>query len=101
MSGKSKKTTFGRRATTHWTSLGRLRAFPDVDVVEERIVRDGSVWTSAGISAGMDLALAFIASEAGDAVAGAIQLQAEYYPLTTRYGDAHRRDGAPGYLRVP
>jgi transcriptional regulator GlxA family with amidase domain len=91
----------GKRATTHWTSLGRLRAFPDVDVVEERIVRDGSVWTSAGISAGMDLALAFIASEAGDAVAGAIQLQAEYYPLATRYGDAHRRDGAPGYLRVP
>jgi transcriptional regulator GlxA family with amidase domain len=51
----------GKKATTHWASLERLRQFPDVRVVEERIVHDDNIWTAAGVSAGIDLALAFIA----------------------------------------
>jgi transcriptional regulator GlxA family with amidase domain len=52
----------GRRATTHWASAERLkRAYPAVRVDAEPIfVRDGSVWTSAGVTAGMDLALALV-----------------------------------------
>jgi transcriptional regulator GlxA family with amidase domain len=52
----------GRRATTHWTAAEDLaRAFPDVEVDGEKIyVRDGSIWTSAGVTAGMDLALALV-----------------------------------------
>jgi transcriptional regulator GlxA family with amidase domain len=42
----------GKRATTHWGSLDRLRAFGGIEVVEERFVRDGNIWSSAGISAG-------------------------------------------------
>jgi len=61
----------GRRATTHWSVcdlLGRL--FPDVDVEPDRIyVRDGRVWTSAGVTAGMDLALALVEDDLGGAVA--------------------------------
>ncbi|WP_269849260.1 DJ-1/PfpI family protein [Methanosarcina horonobensis] len=49
-----------KRATTHWASLQKLRELGDVEVIEDRIVRDGNIWTSAGISAGIDLALAFI-----------------------------------------
>lgn len=45
----------GKRATTHWGSLERLRALGDVTVVEERYVRDGNVWSSAGVSAGIDV----------------------------------------------
>src|SRR5216684_3262833 len=56
----------GKKATTHWGSLGRLRALGDVSVVEQRYVQDGSVWSSAGVSAGTDLMLAFIASVAGE-----------------------------------
>lgn len=61
----------GRRATTHWRRAAQLaRAFPSVRVEPDRIyIRDGAVWTSAGISAGIDLALAMIADDLGEAVA--------------------------------
>ena len=89
----------GRRATTHWGSLERLRALGDVEVVEERFVRDGDVWTSAGVSAGMDLMLAFIASVAGERAAGQVQFNAEYYPSTVSYGGFETHEQAPGYIR--
>ncbi len=89
----------GKQATTHWRSLSRLRAFPAVHVIEQRVVRDGKIWTAAGISADIDLALAFVADQAGADAAGQVQLAAEYYPAATRYGTAHLAPEAPGYLR--
>lgn len=89
----------GKSATTHWASLDRLRAFPEVQVREERFTRDGNIWCSAGVSAGMDMALAFIAATAGEEVAGQVQLAAEYYPAGKTYGQASNLPGAPGYLR--
>jgi transcriptional regulator GlxA family with amidase domain len=61
----------GRRATTHWRRASDLqRRFPQVKVEGDRIyVRDGPVWTSAGITAGIDLALALIADDLGEGVA--------------------------------
>jgi transcriptional regulator GlxA family with amidase domain len=52
----------GRRATTHWAYAAALaRAYPGVEVDHDPIfVRDGDVWTSAGVTAGMDLALALV-----------------------------------------
>lgn len=52
----------GRRATTHWASAAELaRRHPAVEVDPEPIfLRDGDVWTSAGVTAGMDLALALV-----------------------------------------
>jgi transcriptional regulator GlxA family with amidase domain len=91
----------GKRATTHWSSLARLRALADVEVVEERVVRDGRIWTSAGVSAGIDLALAFIESVAGEAVAGKVQFGAEYYPAGRRYGAFDQSPPAPAYLKKP
>jgi len=89
----------GKNATTHWGELPKLRRLPALTVVEERVVRNGNIWTAAGVSAGTDLALAFIASEAGDDVAGQVQLFAEYYPAPTRYGRAHLDEKAPAYLK--
>ena len=89
----------GKRATTHWGSLDRMRELGTVDVAEERYVRDGNVWTSAGVSAGIDLMLAFIASFAGDEVAGKVQLYAEYFPEHRTYGDFLNHPKAPQYLR--
>ena len=89
----------GRQATTHWGSLQRMRALGDVKVVEDRIVQDGSVWTSAGISAGIDLALAFIASVTDEDTAGKIQHIAEYYPSGKIYGHFHKDNVAPQYLK--
>jgi transcriptional regulator GlxA family with amidase domain len=89
----------GRRATTHWGSLERLRAL-DVEVVEQRFVRDGNIWSSAGVSAGIDLTLAYIAEAAGEDAAAKVQFAAEYYPSARRYGSPHRtHPGAPGYLK--
>ena len=61
----------GRRATTHWMVAGELQArFPKVTVEEDRIfIIDGSVWTSAGMSAGIDLALAMVEKDLGLEVA--------------------------------
>jgi transcriptional regulator GlxA family with amidase domain len=61
----------GRRATTHWLHSAELRArFPQVRVEEDRIfVNDGPVWTSAGMTAGIDLALALVESDLGAALA--------------------------------
>jgi transcriptional regulator GlxA family with amidase domain len=52
----------GRRATTHWASADELaRVHPDVEVDAEPIfLRDGPIWTSAGVTSGMDLALALV-----------------------------------------
>ena len=61
----------GRCATTHWgRSLDFARRYPKVDLRPDRIfVRDGNVWTSAGITAGIDLTLALVAEDLGEAVA--------------------------------
>ncbi len=64
----------GRRATTHWGSCELLAArYPDVRVEPDPIfVRDGNVYTSAGVTAGMDLALALVEEDLGRAVALAV-----------------------------
>lgn len=89
----------GKKTTTHWSSLERLRALGDIQVVEERFVQDGNVWSSAGVSAGTDLMLAFIATVAGDETAGKVQFGAEYYPLSKRYGGFESHEKAPAYLK--
>ena len=61
----------GRRATTHWRRAAQLaRLFPRIAVEPDRIhIRDGHVWTSAGITAGIDLALALIGEDIGEDLA--------------------------------
>lgn len=57
----------GRRATTHWSACGYLASeYPDIAVEPDRIfVRDGTVFTSAGVTAGIDLALALVEADHG------------------------------------
>ena len=64
----------GRRAVTHWSVCADLaRRFPAVRVEADPIfVRDGSVWTSAGVTAGIDLALALVQDDLGRSVALAV-----------------------------
>src|SRR5467141_1046815 len=61
----------GRRATTHWQRTRHfLKTYPQVKLEPDRIfVRDGNIWSSAGISAGIDLALALVAEDFGDEIA--------------------------------
>ena len=61
----------GRRAATHWSVAALLRQrYPAIDVDPDAIyVRDGSLWTSAGVTAGIDLALALVEEDFGHALA--------------------------------
>lgn len=88
-----------KRATTHWKSLDRLKALGDVTVSEERFVHDGPIWSSAGVSAGMDMLLTFIACYAGKEAAAKTQAAAEYYPSSKIYGDFRTHPDAPRYLK--
>jgi transcriptional regulator GlxA family with amidase domain len=70
----------GRRATTHWRSLDWMRqSFPTVTVEDKlHVVEHGNVLTSAGISAGIDLALRVVARYHGEAVGRATARNMEY-----------------------
>ena len=61
----------GRRATTHWSRTDDFaRRYPKVRLQADRIfIRDGDVWTSAGITAGIDLALALVEEDVGVKIA--------------------------------
>jgi len=67
----------GRRATTHWQSCGELASrYPAVTVDPDPIfVRDGPVWTSAGVTTGIDLALALVEADQDSALARAVARQ--------------------------
>lgn len=86
----------GKTATTHWASLDRLKLFTEINVVSARYTHDGSIWTSAGVSAGIDMALAFLDELAGRNVAGKVQLFAEYFPDNKIYSSG---ETIPEYLR--
>ncbi|SFM31278.1 DJ-1/PfpI family protein [Ectothiorhodospira mobilis] len=83
----------GLRATTHWRSLDWMRDyFPDVMVVEDEFVVDaGSVITSAGISAGIDMALQLVMRFYGQDVARATACYMEYpFPENSRPRQVHK-----------
>lgn len=69
----------GRRATTHWAFHSLLEPFGAIPV-KERVVRDGSLITGGGITAGIDFALTLAAELIGDEAAQALQLELEYAP---------------------
>jgi transcriptional regulator GlxA family with amidase domain len=69
----------GLEATTHWAAADELEAF-GARYTTRRVVTEGKIVTAAGVSAGIDMALALAARIAGDQVAEAIQLMMEYDP---------------------
>jgi transcriptional regulator GlxA family with amidase domain len=77
----------GKRATTHWGSIDRLRALGTVTVVDdERYVDEGKVVTSAGVSAGIDMALYLVGRLWSPELARRVQKGVEYFP-DPPYGD--------------
>lgn len=87
----------GKKCTTYWRALPEFTRLLGVTVSEERIVRDGKVWTAGGLSSGIDLALAIIAEIAGDEIAGRIQLAFEYFPLDKVYATEENTKQLPPY----
>ena len=68
----------GKRATTHWAAVDELKAFPQVNIDRLRYVRDGKIVTSAGVSAGIDMALYITKELFGTSVAEAVARDMEY-----------------------
>jgi putative intracellular protease/amidase len=69
----------GLRATTHWAAYDDLRSY-GAEPTEQRVVFQGRIVTGAGVSAGIDLALAVLAELHGSEMAQAVQLAIEYDP---------------------
>ena len=69
----------GRRATSHWLAQDQLPGLGAV-AASERVVFDGKYVTAAGVSAGLDMALALVGRIAGDSTAQLVQLGIEYDP---------------------
>lgn len=89
----------GRKATTHWAFLDQLKEDSSIELIEERFVKDEHIWSSAGVSAGMDMTLAYIAETFGEEVASDIQLDAEYYPSPKIYGNPQNNPKVSNYIR--
>jgi putative intracellular protease/amidase len=69
----------GKRATSHWAWRDQLSEFGAI-VSDERVVRDGNVFTGGGVTAGIDFALTMLAELAGQDYAESVQLGLEYAP---------------------
>ena len=84
----------GLRATTHWSACDQLALFrPQVTVDRDAVfVREGSVWTSAGVTTGIDMALAMVEDDRGravaDAVAGRLVLYLRRPGFQSQFSDA-------------
>jgi transcriptional regulator GlxA family with amidase domain len=103
----------GRAATTHWSRTGQFqRQFPGVRLEPERIfVQDGPIWTSAGVTAGIDLALAIIGHDFGADRARAVAQelvvyyrrpggQSQFSALLSVQGDRNRFDPLLEHVRA-
>ena len=86
--------------TTYWRALSELRSFKDIDVEEERVVKSGNIWTSGGVSSGIDLAFELIAEIAGKEEAGRVQLIFEYFPKRTIYCNLQSSKSLPPYYDI-
>ncbi len=84
----------GKRATTNKRLFSFTERFPGVTWIQKsRWVKDGTIYTASGVSAGMDMALGFVADQAGYEAASAISLmmeyewheESEYDPFSERY----------------
>lgn len=69
----------GKNCTTHWRRKDQLNQY-NVHVKDDRFVQDGKIITSAGVSAGIDMALYLVSKVAGDEAAKTVQLAIEYDP---------------------
>lgn len=88
----------GKRATSHWAALEHLRPL-GATPVSEKVVMDGNIITGAGVTSGIDFALAVAAILEGEEVARQIQLQIEYDP-SPPFNSGSPRSASPEMLAL-
>lgn len=70
----------GRAVSTHHSAHAEVRGWPDVRLSHQRVTRDGPIWTAAGVSSGLDLALALVEAKGGAADRQVVSRYVEYPP---------------------
>lgn len=90
-----------KSVTTYWRAIPELKKFSDVHLAEDRIVKNGNIWISGGVTSGIDLALELIAEVAGKKTAGEVQLLCEYFPTDVGYATPETVHSLPPYATVP
>jgi len=88
----------GKRATSHWAAVDHLKLLGAIPV-REKVVVDGNIVTGAGVTSGIDFALALAAILEGEAVAREIQLQIEYDPAPP-FDSGSPQTAAPAILEA-
>ena len=88
----------GKRATCHWAAVEHLKLLGAIPV-REKVVVDGNIVTGAGVTSGIDFALALAAILAGEQVAREIQLQIEYDPAPP-FNSGSPQTAAPAILET-
>ncbi|MCF6765909.1 DJ-1/PfpI family protein [Thiotrichales bacterium 19S3-7] len=86
-----------KAVTTYWRAAPELKALKDVKFCQDRIVKSGHIWSSGGISSGIDLALALIAEITNPDEAGKVQLLFEYFPEHFTYCNLETKNELPNY----
>jgi transcriptional regulator GlxA family with amidase domain len=70
----------GRTVSTHHSAHDEVRSWPNVQLAQKRVTRDGPVWTAAGVSSGLDLALALVEAKGGPSDRQIVSRYVEYPP---------------------
>jgi len=86
----------GRKTATYWRAASEL-ALAGVNICQKRIVMDGALWSSGGVTSGLDMALAYVAAKSGRDIAGKVQLMMEYFPPSTNYARKELTAQLPNY----
>ncbi|HXW60370.1 MAG TPA: DJ-1/PfpI family protein, partial [Myxococcota bacterium] len=81
----------GKKATTHWSSIDDLLKYHAIPMANRRVMVDGKIITSAGVSAGIDMALTFASLICGEEITKAIQLSMEYDPKPPFDSGSHEK----------
>lgn len=83
----------GKKATTNWYEAEKMLAKNGATFIQDRYVQDGKYWTSAGVTAGMDMSLAILRDIWGDRYTQAIMLDMEYDPAPPIVGGTPENTG--------
>ena len=86
-----------KSVSTYWRAIPEMRELGQVKLIEKRIVKSGQIWSSGGVSSGIDLALEMIREVAGKKIAGQVQLLLEYFPQTKVYCNENTAKTLPSY----
>lgn len=87
----------GKKATTNWYEAEKMMAKYGATFLKERYVKDGKYWTSAGVTAGMDMSLAMLNDIWGERYTQAVMLDMEYDPAPPVSGGSPEKTGFVPY----